>query len=118
MELCDQSLETWICNRNKQIPNFQKEVSHVRDAKLKFYGIISGLEYIHSRNIIHRDLKPANILISPRSVIKIADFGISKDNPDDNHTQNQGTRVYRPVEQIYSHYGTEVDIYASGKSYP
>ena len=115
MELCPQSLETWICNRNKQNPLFQKVPSNVRDAKLKFYGIISGLEYIHSKNIIHRDLKPANILLSSREEIRIADFGISIDNPADNHTKDQGTQVYRPNEQKGGTYGKEVDVFASGK---
>ena len=115
MELCSQSLETWIWNRNMHNPLFQKEPSAVRDAKIKFYSIMSGLEYIHSQNIIHRDLKPANILLSSKGVIKIADFGIAKGNPDDNHTMNQGTKVYRPNEQIGTNYGKEVDIFASGK---
>ena len=56
MELCSQSLETWIWNRNMHNPLFQKEPSAVRDAKIKFYSIMSGLEYIHSQNIIHRGL--------------------------------------------------------------
>jgi len=44
-----------------------------------FLQIIDSLDYIHSNQIIHRDLKPKNILISPKNVIKLIDFGIGLD---------------------------------------
>ena len=37
-----------------------------------------GIKEIHDKKIIHRDLKPDNIFINNDMVIKIGDFGISK----------------------------------------
>jgi serine/threonine protein kinase len=41
--------------------------------------ITLGLKHLKSNNIIHRDIKPSNILVSEKGLLKISDFGISKE---------------------------------------
>ncbi|XP_037915898.1 serine/threonine-protein kinase SIK2-like isoform X2 [Hermetia illucens] len=48
-----------------------------RDARFKFWQILSAVEYCHNRGIVHRDLKAENLLLDSNMNIKIADFGFS-----------------------------------------
>lgn len=48
---------------------------------MQFYtlGIVDGLAYLHARNVIHCDLKAANILTTKSGIVKLGDFGVSRE---------------------------------------
>nr|XP_005991501.1 PREDICTED: mitogen-activated protein kinase kinase kinase 12 [Latimeria chalumnae] len=45
-------------------------------------GIAGGMNYLHLHKIIHRDLKSPNMLITYDDLVKISDFGTSKELSD------------------------------------
>jgi uncharacterized protein (TIGR02145 family) len=77
------------------------------DEKIVEYAkqILDGLSYIHSKRLVHRDIKPDNILLNKdESLIKVSDFGISKDRDRDYTSSNsiQGAFLYMSPEQLSS----------------
>ena len=56
-------------------------------AKFITAELIVAMQYVHSKNILFRDLKPENILIDREGHIRLADFGLAKQNGTQNSKQ-------------------------------
>ena len=49
------------------------------EASIFFYQLINGVDYIHKLGYAHRDLKPENLLLCKNKILKIIDFGLSRE---------------------------------------
>ena len=66
----------------KDLLNQLMKTKTFNESQAKFYisELILAIEHLHQNNILYRDLKPENILIDVDGHIKLADFGLSKEN--------------------------------------
>ena len=82
-----------------------------------------ALEYIHNKNIIHRDIKPSNILLNNNNIIKLSDFGVSKNISIFKSTKTLiGTPLYLApeilkVKEEKKPYSFKADIWSLGVTF-
>lgn len=81
------------------------------------WQISCGLADIHSQGIIHRDIKPGNIKIDGERVVKIFDFGLSRNNSEAETKSIIGTPIFMAPElwgdQTIA-FNSSIDVYAFG----
>lgn len=88
-----------------------------QEARLYIAEVLLALEHLHSNGIIYRDLKPDNIIIGEDGHLKLTDFGLSKENADQDFTSNSfvGTYAYAAPEVLKQKaHGKSLDWYLLG----
>ncbi|XP_074022452.1 muscle, skeletal receptor tyrosine-protein kinase isoform X3 [Numenius arquata] len=81
--------------------------------------VAAGMAYLSERKFVHRDLATRNCLVGENMVVKIADFGLSRNMYSaDYYKANENDAIpirWMPPESIfYNRYTTESDVWAYG----
>ncbi len=107
------TLSQWVRDGDEKKCNLRQKVEILR-------GIAAGLQEAHKLGIIHRDLKPQNVILTPRGIPKLLDFGIAFTQVGDTVDLTQdghfvGSPKYVSPEQIQGQPLTmQSDIYSFG----
>lgn len=87
------------------------------EAKFFIAELVLAIENLHNLDIIYRDLKPENILIDSEGHIRLADFGLAKENVSSNKIAQSfcGSPAYLAPEMVNRRgVGKAADIYGIG----
>merc|ERR1719431_7810 len=115
IEYCDGgALDSIIVDLEKGLT--EKQIAYVTRQ------ICIGLCYLHRSKVIHRDLKAGNVLLTMQGEVKLADFGVSAKNKEDNQKRDTfiGTPYWMAPEVVSSEtfrdepYDHKVDIWSLG----
>ncbi|XP_072474899.1 tyrosine-protein kinase Fes/Fps [Notamacropus eugenii] len=79
----------------------------------------AGMEYLESKHCIHRDLAARNCLVTEKNVLKISDFGMSREGADGIYAASGGLRQVpvkwtAPEALNYGRYSSESDVWSFG----
>lgn len=111
MEFCEYDLSSLIHDSRTGMLS----ISKVRSL---FKQLLHGVAALHSKGFIHRDIKPSNILINKKNILKLIDFGLSRQaNPSTQPlTHNVVSPSYKAPEIIFGdpNYGFSSDIWSLG----
>ncbi|XP_065572380.1 tyrosine-protein kinase transmembrane receptor Ror-like isoform X1 [Artemia franciscana] len=106
--------ETPLLGDDKSIVSLQQE-----DLFSVAWQIASGMEYLSRRRFVHRDLACRNCLVDENFVVKIADFGMSRDVYASDYYKVGGSKLLpvrwmAPEAIVYGRYTLESDVWSYG----
>ncbi|XP_044059106.1 tyrosine-protein kinase Fes/Fps isoform X2 [Siniperca chuatsi] len=102
--------------------SFLRRESHSLNPKMLVKmteNVASGMEYLESKKCIHRDLAARNCLVTEHNLVKISDFGMSRQQDDGVYSTDGGLRQIpvkwtAPEALNYGRYTTESDVWSFG----
>jgi STE20-like kinase len=115
IEYCDGgALDSIIVDLEKGLT--EKQIAYVTRE------MVEGLAHLHTHRVIHRDLKAGNVLLTTAGEVKLADFGVSAKNKEDNQKRDTfiGTPYWMAPEVVACEtfrdepYDYRVDIWSLG----
>ncbi|XP_067999746.1 tyrosine-protein kinase Fes/Fps isoform X1 [Melanerpes formicivorus] len=79
----------------------------------------AGMEYLESKHCIHRDLAARNCLVTEKNILKISDFGMSREEEDGIYASTGGMKQIpvkwtAPEALNYGRYSSESDVWSFG----
>merc|ERR1711974_430459 len=77
----------------------------------------AGMQYLESKNCIHRDLAARNCLVGDKNIVKISDFGMSRE--EEEYTVSDGLKQIpikwtAPEALNYGKYTSLCDVWSFG----
>jgi len=89
----------------------------VSEIKCLLKQLLEAVNYMHNKEIVHRDLKTSNLLYTNEGLLKICDFGLSREmKAGDCLTPGVVTLTYRAPEILVGceKYTSAIDIWSVG----
>jgi serine/threonine protein kinase len=105
--------------QGEQLENYvkaRKRLPVVEGVKI-IKDLAKTLQSVHKQGVLHRDIKPANIIIGEKKEVTLIDFGIARQQMDDedSHTTFNTPRYAPPEQKIASEkMGRYSDIFSLG----